>query len=234
VLLHGFTSSSSLGWERTGWTDLLTASGFRVVTLDVRSHGDSDRVYTASACATPTLASDVAALLDHLDLPRASVFGFSMGGGIALQLAIDHPGRVPRLVVGGVGDAAINGLHDAAEVGAIADAFEADAPRDDSTTPWRLRRIAEAAGNDLRALLPFLRGGGWPGGLAELRAPAVPLLLLVAGRDQYMRTTTELRRRLPQAEVLEVPRRDHHDVLLDAGARARVVDFLREPQTNFG
>jgi hypothetical protein len=90
-----------------------------------------------------------------------------------------------------------------------------------------MRRVAAAAGNDLRALVPFLRRGGWPGGLAELRPPAAPLLVVVAENDQYMRETGELRRRLPRAEVVDVAGRDHHDLLDDEAVRARVVAFLR-------
>ena len=44
------------------------------------------------------LASDVAALLDHLEVGEADVLGFSLGGGVAVQLALDHPDRVGRLI----------------------------------------------------------------------------------------------------------------------------------------
>lgn len=223
MLLHGFSTSAAASWARGGWIDLLAGEGFRVLAPDCRSHGSSDRIHDASECSTPTLAADVAALLDHLELSRASLFGFSMGGGVALQFAADFRDRVDRVVVGGVGDAAINALHDPAEVAAIASAFE------DGGGSTRIRRVAEAAGNDLHALVPFLRGGGWPGGLAELCPPAAPLLLIVAEHDQYMRATGELRRRLPQAEVLDVSGRDHHDVLDDDAVRSRVLAFLRSP-----
>lgn len=221
VLLHGFATSAAASWEASGWIDLLVKRGFRVLAPDFRGHGRSPRVEGPSDCATAALAGDIVAILDHAGLERASVFGFSMGGGVALQLAMDRPGRVERLVVGGVGDAAINALHDPAEVAAIAAAFAGRGPG-----AARMRRVAENAGNDARTLLPFLGGGGWPGGLPDLHAPAVPLLLIVAGNDQYMRETGELRKRLPDADVLDAPGRDHHDVLLDDAVRSRVVAFL--------
>jgi pimeloyl-ACP methyl ester carboxylesterase len=46
-----------------------------------------------------TLADDVAALLDHLGIPRADLVGHSFGGACAIRAAIQHPGRVRRLVV---------------------------------------------------------------------------------------------------------------------------------------
>jgi pimeloyl-ACP methyl ester carboxylesterase len=169
VLLHGFTSRSS-SWEAHGWVDLLVGSRCRTVTLDVRSHGESDRVFEPVRCSTAVLARDVFALLDHLEIEEAALIGFSMGGGIALRVAMDAPSRVSRLLVAGVGDAALNALHAPLEIASLADAFSGmDADGDAA----RIRRNAEVAGNDLRALLPFLQNGGWPGGLSGefLRRP---------------------------------------------------------------
>ena len=228
VLLHGFTSSLVGTWERPGWLDELARAGFRALALDLRSHGRSDRVYEPGECTTATLAADVVALLDHAGVESADVFGFSLGGGLALQLAMDAPARVRRLVVGGVGDAAINARHDPAEIAEIARAFEASTVEDvASPLGRRLRKNAELAGNDLRALLPFLRTGGWPGGLGALRPVAAPLLLVVAGEDQYMAGVDALLRWLSHAEVVGAPGRDHHTVLSDPTVRERVVAFLR-------
>jgi pimeloyl-ACP methyl ester carboxylesterase len=73
------------------------AEGRRVITADLQAHGrtaDIDRPIRYE-----TLADDVAALLAHLGVARADVFGYSMGGAAALQLAIRHPGLVGKLVV---------------------------------------------------------------------------------------------------------------------------------------
>src|SRR5919201_5079020 len=125
VLLHGFTSRGS-SWERHGWVDLLVQAGLRPIAPDARSHGRSDRVFDPAACTTEVLAADVVALLDELEIPRAAVVGFSMGGGVALRLAMDWPARVTRLAVAGVGDHAINDLHDPAEIDELAKAFAAE------------------------------------------------------------------------------------------------------------
>ena len=105
-------------------------AGFRAAALDFRSHGRSDRVYEPEQCTAAVLAADVAALLDHLTVDRADIVGFSMGGGVALQAAMDYPERTRRLVVGGVGAAALNRLHDPNEIAALIAAFEVESSAD--------------------------------------------------------------------------------------------------------
>jgi pimeloyl-ACP methyl ester carboxylesterase len=76
----------------------LLAREFKVVLFDNRGSGRSDKPqewYTISL-----MASDAAALLDSLGIPRANVFGVSMGGMIAQELAINFPEKVERLVLG--------------------------------------------------------------------------------------------------------------------------------------
>jgi pimeloyl-ACP methyl ester carboxylesterase len=227
VLLHGFTTSLVGNWERQGWLELLAREGFCAVALDFPSHGRSQRVYEPRACTTATLAGYVVSLLDRLEIERADLFGFSMGGGVALHLAMHHAERVRRVVVGGVGDAAVNALHDPRRIAGIAAAFESDSVTDRaSPLGRRLRRNAELAGNDLDALLPFLRCGGWPGGLEHLRPVAAPVLLIVAEQDQYMAGVDEILRWLPDVEVVRAAGRDHHGVLADPTVHARVLDFV--------
>ena len=62
----------------------------QVIAVELQGHGhtaDIDRPITYEA-----MADDTAALLRHLGIEQADVFGYSMGGGVALQLAIRHPG----------------------------------------------------------------------------------------------------------------------------------------------
>jgi pimeloyl-ACP methyl ester carboxylesterase len=228
VLLHGFTSSFARDWEQRGWVEFLADSGFQVIGTDFRSHGQSARVHTPAEAATEALARDIVHLLDHLEVDRADAFGFSMGGGVALHLAMNYPDRINSVIVAGVGDAAINRLHDPEHVSEIAAAFERapdEAPR--MPTAERIRRGAEAAGNDPAALAPFLHTGGWPGGLDAQRELTAPVLIIAAANDQYMATIDELVRWLPHAEVQRVPNVDHY-TLLDADAvREGVLRFLR-------
>ncbi len=77
------------------------AARLNLIVLDVRGTGRSsrpDRVYTIEQ-----MAADVLVLLDHLGVPAAHVLGHSMGGRIALQMALDHPGRVKSLILAATG-----------------------------------------------------------------------------------------------------------------------------------
>jgi len=70
---------------------------FRVITLDNRGAGRTsapDKPYSVAG-----MADDVAALMDHLGVAKANVLGFSMGSGIALELALKHPGKVDKLIL---------------------------------------------------------------------------------------------------------------------------------------
>lgn len=227
VLLHGFTSSLVGNWRRRGWIGLLAKRGFRVVAFDFPSHGRSERTYDEARCSTESLGADVVGLLDHLGVADAALIGFSMGGGVALHVAINRPDRVAKVVVGGVGDAAVNALHDPRDIQELVKAFEADSA-DDTHVAARIRRNAERAGNDLAALLPYLRHGGWPGGLPDTGPVRAPVMLILAGNDQYMTGAEALRAWLPHATVFDAVGRNHHDVFDDAGVRDAVVEFLSD------
>lgn len=226
VLLHGFTSLGE-SWERHGWVSALVEQGFQAIRPDARSHGSSDPVFDPALCTTDVLAADAIGLLDHLGIASASLVGFSMGGGgIALRVALDAPQRVDRLVIGGVGDAGINGLHDPDEIRELADAFsEAAEPREGSIAA-RVRRNAEVAGNDLRALLPFLQQSGWPAGLDDVSTLTVPALAIVAEADEYMPRTETLLASLTPTHVLRLPGLGHHHVMGSASVKQEAARFL--------
>ena len=102
--LHGPSDGTALvlikGLSRSlrHWGGLPDALGMRVVSMDNRGIGLSDRVRFPFGMGD--MAADVVRVLDHLRLARAHVFGMSLGGMIAQRVAMDHPTRVDRLVLG--------------------------------------------------------------------------------------------------------------------------------------
>ncbi|HUP92463.1 MAG TPA: alpha/beta hydrolase [Solimonas sp.] len=93
VLIHGL-GSSHLDWEHQV-PDL--AAGYRVLALDLRGHGRSDK--PAGQYSIALFAGDVAALMQAQGFAGAHVVGLSLGGAIAFQLALDHPQLVKTLVI---------------------------------------------------------------------------------------------------------------------------------------
>src|SRR5690349_8546904 len=87
MLLHGFASDFELNWRGTRWIETFTRAGRLAVGLDFRGHGQSDKPHDAGAYGEQSLAGDVVALLDHLEIGEADLVGYSMGGRVALRLA---------------------------------------------------------------------------------------------------------------------------------------------------
>jgi pimeloyl-ACP methyl ester carboxylesterase len=93
VLIHG--GLMTIG-QMQGWVQPL-ANTRRVIAVEMQGHGrtaDTDRPMNYA-----TMGDDIAALLDHLNIPKADVVGHSFGGSCAIRAAIQHPGKVRRLVV---------------------------------------------------------------------------------------------------------------------------------------
>ena len=95
VLIHGWLYDSHATWHRIV---PLLAEHYRVITIDLRNHGKSDRIRSRFEIAD--VADDVARLLDVLDLSGMPIVGYSMGGMAAQELVLRHPGRVSHLILG--------------------------------------------------------------------------------------------------------------------------------------
>lgn len=94
VLLHGSFMSIDLNFAQL-IPEL--AKNHKIIAVEMQGHGrtaDINRPYSYSA-----LASDIDGLLNHLKIDSADVLGYSLGGTVAFQLAINHPKRVSRLVI---------------------------------------------------------------------------------------------------------------------------------------
>jgi pimeloyl-ACP methyl ester carboxylesterase len=88
--------ASSAAWDPELVTEL--ARTLRVITFDNRGTGQSDK--PDAPYSIEMFADDAAGLLDKLDVARAHIFGVSMGGMIAQEFALRHPGRTATLTLG--------------------------------------------------------------------------------------------------------------------------------------
>jgi len=92
VLIHGWSMSSAVFVEAIE----ALAPGFRVLAPDLRGHGYSS---PGNEYALPGLAGDVLRWLDALEIPSCGLLGWSLGGQVAMRLAVDHPERFTRLAL---------------------------------------------------------------------------------------------------------------------------------------
>ena len=96
LMMHGlFGSLGNLGWQSRE-----LAKDFAVVGLDLRNHGASPH---SDVMDYPSMAADVIEFMDDNDIAQCKLFGHSMGGKVAMQVALLAPQRVSRLVVADIG-----------------------------------------------------------------------------------------------------------------------------------
>lgn len=101
VLLHGLHGSAASNWTLPGITAALAQSR-RVIAMDARGHGQSDKPLTEAEYGV-CMVKDVIALLDRLDIRKAHLVGYSMGGMMAMKTAVLYPARVQTLMLCGMG-----------------------------------------------------------------------------------------------------------------------------------
>lgn len=230
LLLHGFSSSFRRNWYDTSWVSRLTGAGFQVIGLDLRGHGGSARPHDPAQYRGHLLMADILGLLDYLKIDRAHLLGFSMGGGLALQMAMEHPDRSLRVVAGGVGDQAIEGDGDGQRLEEIVAALTAPSAAE-VAAPMGLqfRQFAERGDNDLHALAAFLQGRGWPGYIPRRRSDHEGILLVTAELDEWMRGAGELHSLFPRARLLEIPGVRHIPLSADRRFKEAALAFLQAP-----
>jgi pimeloyl-ACP methyl ester carboxylesterase len=102
VLIHGLTGNLAV-WHFTLVPRL--RQDFTMLTYDLRGHGRSDM--SAAGYTTGHMADDLLGLMDYLGIDKAHLLGHSLGADIALQLAMEHPDRVGKIVAIEAGLAAL-------------------------------------------------------------------------------------------------------------------------------
>jgi 3-oxoadipate enol-lactonase len=93
ILITGFASAQNLWYSQVR----AFSRDYRVVTFDNRGFGKSDK--PPGPYTTKMLAGDTIALMDRLGIEKAHILGGSMGGMVAQEMAIDHPGRLDKLIL---------------------------------------------------------------------------------------------------------------------------------------
>jgi pimeloyl-ACP methyl ester carboxylesterase len=226
LLVHGFASTKNVNWVYPTWVSELKKNGRRVIAFDNRGHGESSKLYDASAYEIATMAGDIAALMDHLDIERADVMGYSLGSRMTAVLARSEPKRLRSAIFGGIGIGLIEGGGPGENV---AKALEADS-LDDVTDPVgrTFRAFADQTRSDRRALAACLRGSRRPMTREQAAEIAVPVLIAVGTSDEIAGSAEALGKIIPSSQVLNIPNRDHMRAVGDKVYKSGVLDFLSQ------
>jgi pimeloyl-ACP methyl ester carboxylesterase len=224
ILVHGFASSKNVNWVYPTWVSELRKDGRRVIALDNRGHGDSSKLYDSEDYHIGTMAGDVRALMDHLEIERADIMGYSLGGRMTAYLAHSYAPRVRSAILGGIGLGLIAGGGPGENV---ASALEA-ASLDDVTDPVgrTFRAFADQTRSDRRALAACLRGSRRLMTENEAADITVPVLIAVGTADEIAGSASALGQIIPGSQVLDIPDRDHMRAVGDRVYKAGVLEFL--------
>ncbi|HEV2603042.1 MAG TPA: alpha/beta hydrolase [Microvirga sp.] len=226
LLIHGFASNHAVNWVNTLWVKTLTRAGYRVIALDNRGHGQSEKLYEPEAYHSAVMAGDALRLLDHLGIERADVMGYSMGARITAHVALEAPARVRSALLGGLGIHLVQGV--GLPLG-IADAMEVASLADLTDPQQRMfRAFAEQTRSDLKALAACIRGSRQTLSVEDVRRIALPVLVSVGTADTVAGSGPELAALLPNGRALDIPGRDHNLAVGDKIHKQGVLEFLAE------
>ncbi len=235
LLLHGGLGSI----EMFGPVLPMLAAGRQVIGVDLHGHGRTP--LGTREISIVDMGDDMAVLLHALGYDRVDVLGYSMGGGVAFRLAVQHPERVRRLVLVSA-SYATDGFHpemlpmQASITGAMADAMK-DTPMYQSYAavaphPEEFPALLDRMGDLMR------RSFDWA---ADVKTLAMPVMLVYGDSDMYrpehvvrfyqllgggLRDAGWMREHQSQNRLAILPDRTHYDIFLAPELARTVLPFL--------
>ncbi len=225
LLIHGFASSALVNWVHPGWLKTLGDAGYRVIAIDNRGHGHSDKPHHPSLYHVPLMASDAIALLDHLGIPEAHVMGYSMGARITAFAALAFPHRIRTIILAGSWHRHGDGRG----------RLGSDCGRAACTLAGR--RDPRARPHVPRLCRPDKER---PSGFAACIRLARPVERRAYGQDRHAGadrrrhkddiagSPQDLAMLMPHAEALDIPNRDHMLAVGDRVFKKAALEFLRK------
>lgn len=226
VLVHGFASSTADTWLHTGWVRMLQAEGFRIIGIDQRGHGASQKPHDAAGYAVRNLARDIEAVLDTFLVDDALYAGYSLGARVGWQVLQDLGDRIPRAVLGGVPDGIPLDRLDIEQVRRYA----ADGtPVTDPDTLSYVALAERVSGNDLYALLALAEGMRDSRSIDPdpAHAPQQPVLFATGSKDLVLEGSRRLADAAPRSSFFEIPGRHHFNAPGSKDFRLAALEFLR-------
>jgi pimeloyl-ACP methyl ester carboxylesterase len=227
IVLHHGSASNGATWIHHGYARPLRER-HRLILLDARGHGQSDKPLAREAHSLELRVGDVTAVLDALEVRRAHFFGYSMGGFIGFGMAKHAPARIRSLVIGGAhpfADPVVTELDSRAALDE--DSFVAALERV-LGEPVRGETRRFLLRNDFAAVIASLQERA---PLAEvLKSISLPCLLFAGSEDRRHQLAHRAARELG-AEFISLPGRTHLGAMASAEELVpRLLEFWRRQE----
>ncbi|HEX3664408.1 MAG TPA: alpha/beta hydrolase [Rhizomicrobium sp.] len=225
LLVHGFASSRAQNWRATNWYKTLSQAGFQVIAMDLRGHGDSDKPHDPALYSYDLMSRDVVAVAEAGGVESAQLIGYSMGGHLGIQVLLEHPQLIRKLVVAGVG--ARYFAPEAATRAAIAEALLAPDPAQIADPVQKMfRAFSSQPGKDIVALAACMRGERRFFSREELAGATRPALVICGEKDEISGPPGPLAGAINGGTAVTVPGRDHMSAVGDKFTKSAVIGFL--------
>lgn len=236
LLIHGFSSSSKLNWEDTGWIAALLDAGRQVITVDLPGHGRSGAPedmdsYSPSRIRADLLqiAFDAGARPLEPGNPSSGldVIGYSLGSRLAWEFGATQPELVHKLVLGGP-----NMADPLADFDLIAaQHYLADGtPIADESTAGLLRMAQALPSNNIFALLSLIEAVKTEPYDPSEAVPHMPMLLIAGEIDERAASMPQLAELAAKAgstaEQLILPGRNHTNAVTSRAFKQAAIQFL--------
>lgn len=236
LLLHGFSSSSKLNWEDTGWVAALLDAGRRVITVDLPGHGRSGAPEDMDSYSPSRIRADllqvafdagVRPLQDGDPSSGLDIVGYSLGSRLAWEFGATQPEIVHRLVLGGPNVADPLAAFDLI---AAQDYLADGTPIADESTAQLLRMALLLPSNNIFALLSLVEAiKAEPYDPAEA-VPHVPVLLVAGDKDERAASLPQLaglaRNAGALVEEVMLPGRNHTNAVTSRAFKQAAITFL--------
>ena len=229
ILVHGITVSFKDNFSNFGWVENLTDNGMKVVGLDLRGHGLSDKPLSTNDYGTHNLASDILAVMDELKLNKVAIVGYSLGSALTLHLIHTYPERFSRAVLIATGDSLI-GLNPAAFAQTSSNLYSAISS---DTFPHELPehisvywKFVNESGANREALLALLKGKTLYLSIDEISNIQTPTMVISGGNDLVLGQGVILAEKLAESIYLEFEEADHFSLAAITKVKNAVVGFL--------
>ena len=216
LFIHHGLSGHPDSWRAEGYVKTL-AENNKLILLHARGHGRSDKPHNPEAYSMKNMVSDVTAVLDHLQIPKAHFYGYSMGGRVGLATGKYAPERFSSLIIGGSGLSEKDSKDEKEDLLSIIEYFDGEQESvtryeeqgwPESFEGWKQEKMLNSDYDAYRAYCNNHENIGLANFLPNY---SVPCLLYAGTEDQVHSKAKLCAEVMPCASFVSIPGVDHGD-----------------------